>query len=504
MKKNLIYFISLLLVFSTHSQNLEDAIRYSDGETQGTARFKAMAGAFGALGADISGISINPAGAAIFNTSHGVLSASTKNNTKDVSYGSGMAKSSSNDIDLHQIGAAFVFKNYKKNSPWKKFVLSLFYERLQDFNSRFSVQGNTNNSIGSYFLQNANGLRLGNIRLLPGESVSQAYSDIGSTYGYQNQQGFLGFEGGILEPLDIDDDENTEYTSNIAPGNFFQEFDYLSLGNNGKFSVNMAFQYNEKIHLGLNLNSHFIDFEKNTYLFEENTNTGSLINEVNFENKLYTNGEGFSLQLGTIIKLSDELRFGFSYASPTWLTLREESTQYLSTVNDIDSQSYVVNPSVINIFPDYNLKTPGKITGSLAYIFGKSGLISFDYSRKNYANTSFDFRNSQINSNMNNAINENFTVSNTYRIGTELRQKNFSFRGGYKLIESPYKNKDIYGDLSGVSVGLGYNFGNSRLDLSYLNTQRELSQSLFNQGDLGSTTIDSNISDITLSLSINL
>jgi hypothetical protein len=173
-------------------------------------------------------------------------------------------------------------------------------------------------------------------------------------------------------------------------------------------------------------------------------------------------------------------------------------------VNDIDSQSYVVNPSVINIFPDYNLKTPGKITGSLAYIFGKSGLISFDYSRKNYANTSFDFGSSQMNSNMNNAINENFTVSNTYRIGTELRQKNFSFRGGYKLIESPYKNKDIYGDLSGVSFGLGYNFGNSRLDLSYLNTQRKLSQSLFNQGDLGSTTIDSNISDITLSLSINL
>ena len=80
MKKNLIYFFSLLLVFSLHSQGLEDAIRYSDGDTQGTARFKAMSGAFGALGGDISGISINPAGAAIFNTSQGVLSASTKNN----------------------------------------------------------------------------------------------------------------------------------------------------------------------------------------------------------------------------------------------------------------------------------------------------------------------------------------------------------------------------------------------------------------------------------------
>ena len=131
-------------------------------------------------------------------------------------------------------------------------------------------------------------------------------------------------------------------------------------------------------------------------------------------------------------------------------------------------------------------------------------MISFDYSRKNYANTSFDFGSILMNSNINNAINENFRVSNSYRIGTEFRQKKFSFRGGYKLIESPYKNKDIYGDLSGVSFGLGYNFGNSRIDLSYLNNQRKISQSLFNQGDLGSATIDSNIADITLSLSINL
>ncbi|MEC8248458.1 MAG: aromatic hydrocarbon degradation protein, partial [Bacteroidota bacterium] len=80
-----------------HSQGLEDAVRYSGGDTQGTARFKAMAGAFGALGADISGISINPAGAAIFNTSQGVLSASTKNNQKDALYGGGMANSSSNN-----------------------------------------------------------------------------------------------------------------------------------------------------------------------------------------------------------------------------------------------------------------------------------------------------------------------------------------------------------------------------------------------------------------------
>ena len=503
MKKNLIYIFSLMVINLMYAQDLEDAIRYGSGETQGTARFKAMAGAFGALGADLSGVSINPAGAAIFNTSHGVLSASTKTNTNDVSYGNGMANSSSNNVDLHQIGAAFVFKNYTKNSSWNKFVLSVFYERTNDFNTQFSVQGTSNNSVSSYFLQNANGLQLGDISAFEGETITQAYADIGSSYGYQNQQAFLGYNSYILEPASEDLD-NTAYESNIAPGTYNQQYDYLSLGNSGKFSANIAFQYNENISLGLNLNSHFIDFEKNTFLFEENTNAGSTINEVNFENKLYTNGEGFSLQLGTIIKLSDAFRFGFSYDSPTWLTLREESTQYLSTFSDIDNQGYIVNPAVVNIFPEYKLKVPGKITGSLAYVVGKLGLISFDYARKNYANTAYDFGNNQINTVLNNAIDENFTVSNSYKIGGELRQKKFSFRGGYKKIESPYKNKSLCGDLSGFSLGLGYNFGNSKLDVAYVNTNRTASQELYSSGNLGSTAVDTNISDFTISLSINL
>ncbi len=503
MKKNLIYIFSLMVINFMYTQDLEDAIRYSSGETQGTARFKAMSGAFGALGADISAVSINPAGSAIFSTSHGVLSASTKTNTKNVSYGNGMANSSSNNVDLHQIGAAFVFKNYKKDSFWNKFVFSLFYDRTNDFNTQFSAQGTSNNSISSYFLSNAEGLQLGNISALEGETISQAYAGIGSSYGYDHQQAFLGYNSYILEPVSEDLD-NINYTSNIAPGAYNQQYDYLSLGNSGKFSANIAFQYNDNISLGLNLNSHFIDFEKNTFLFEENNNAGSTINEVNFENKLYTKGEGFSLQLGTIIKLSDAFRFGFSYDSPTWLTLREESTQYLSTFSEIDSQGYVVNPTVINIFPEYKLKAPGKITGSLAYVVGKLGLISFDYARKNYANTAYDFRNNQINTLLNNTIDENFTVSNSYRIGGELRQKKFSFRGGYKMIESPYKDKSLYGDLSGFSLGLGYNFGNSRLDVAFVNTDRTTSQELYSSGDLGATTVDTNISDLTISLSINL
>ncbi len=202
-------------------------------------------------------------------------------------------------------------------------------------------------------------MNLENISVLPGESITDAYGAIGSSFGYRHQQAFLGYDSFILEPVSGDDD-NTAYTSNIAQGNFNQEYDHLTQGYNGKFSANLAMQYNKSIALGLNINSHFIDFRKSTYLFEENTNDGSTINEVNFENELYTTGEGFSLQLGTIVKLTDDIRIGLSYATPTWLTLREETTQYLSTFDDEASQGYVVNPSIVNIFPEYNLKTPGE------------------------------------------------------------------------------------------------------------------------------------------------
>ena len=140
----------------------------------------------------------------------------------------------------------------------------------------------------------------------------------------------------------------------------------------------------------------------------------------------------------------------------------------------------------------------------MAYVLGTSGLISFDFGHKNYTQTSFDTQNRQLNTALNNAIYNSLTTANSYRIGGELRLKKISLRGGYKLLESPYKDKNIYGDLKAFSLGLGYNFGNSRLDLSYENSKRTISQSLYNAGGLGSMNIDRNISDFTISLGMNL
>ena len=67
--KYILFWSTLLVSASIQAQNYNDAMRYSTEELTGTARFKGMSGAFGALGGDLSAFNINPAGSAVFNTS---------------------------------------------------------------------------------------------------------------------------------------------------------------------------------------------------------------------------------------------------------------------------------------------------------------------------------------------------------------------------------------------------------------------------------------------------
>ncbi|MBL4670547.1 MAG: hypothetical protein JKY30_14980 [Flavobacteriales bacterium] len=62
--KYLITYILTSLVFlsASFAQNEFDVLRYSTQDFYGEARFNAMGGSFGALGANMSALSINPGG----------------------------------------------------------------------------------------------------------------------------------------------------------------------------------------------------------------------------------------------------------------------------------------------------------------------------------------------------------------------------------------------------------------------------------------------------------
>ena len=491
------------------SQNISDALNYTNNNIDGSARFSSMGGAFGALGGEISSISANPAASAIFSDSYFSLSFASDKKTNDVSILNTSNSQDKSNLAMNQIGGVFVFNNIGAAKKWKKIVVGLSYDQTNNnFNEFFARDFTNSNSIDSFFLANAQGLRLDQISAFENESVTDAYVDIGNTFGYPHQQAFLGYESFILEPDSFDDD-NTSYTSNVAPGTFNQTYYSISRGYNGKFTANVGAQYSEKLSLGVNLNAHFVDYDNYNILEESNTNgqSGSLhITDINFENRLSGFGGGFSFQLGTIAKLTDWLRFGLTYDSPVWYSIKEETRQYLATrfVDQADEETTVVlDPNAINVFDEYTIQTPSKITGSLAFIINKLGLISFDYSRKDYSKMEFrtsDGVEDSHFSDLNWAIYNNLTVANSYKIGAEIRSNSMSYRAGYRIDGSPYRNTDYYSDRKGFSLGIGYKFKSSTIDLSFEKYNKQYKHQLYDAGLTNQASIDNNNTIIKLSI----
>ena len=129
-----------------------------------------------------------------------------------------------NNITLNQIGGVITFENLDKQTNWGKISLGITYNQTKNNFNEFSIYNfSNNNSIDSYFLNNANGLRLDQISAFDGESITDAYIDIGNIYGFSHQQAFLGYESFIIEPNEYTNDNSTYY-SNIQPGLFNQTY----------------------------------------------------------------------------------------------------------------------------------------------------------------------------------------------------------------------------------------------------------------------------------------
>lgn len=502
MKRIIPILIGVLFSLQFNAQDLRDAYRYSSDELNGTARFMAMSGAFGALGGDISAISINPASSAVLLSSAASVSLNYRNLAANTNYFGGTFKTDNNDFNLGNLGGALVF-NTSEKSNWRKFAIGLNYNTTQNFEENYLISGTSSNSIDSYFLNYANGVPLDLLQLRNGESISDLYSFLGENNGFAAQQAFLGFQAFVIEN-ETDNPNNTEYFSLIEPGNFDQRYNYVATGLNGKFTFNFGTQFKDFLFLGVNLNSHFINYENATEFSEFNNNPGSETNEVYFDNFLSTNGEGFSAQLGGIAKINDFLRLGVTYDTPTWYTIREEASQYLETFSDEFNEQVIVAPSIINIYPEYQLKTPGKLTGSVAILFGKQGLLSFDYSRKDFSNIEFKPENDLAFQQLNRQISDEMQAASTYKVGGEYRIQNLSLRAGYSFEESPFKDEARLGSKDGYSGGLGYNFGSFNLDLAYNHLSYTENVPLYNVGLINRANINRDLSNVTLSLNFGL
>lgn len=501
MKKYILAISAIISMNCVNAQEIPDAIRLAQENLNGTARFRAMGGAFGALGGDLSAINVNPAGSVVFANNQAGGTLSSFNTKNDADYFGSKTSQSENTFDLSQGGAVFIFEDRSGKSDWNKFSFALNYENTNNYdNSLFTKGTNPTNSVANYFLSYANGLPVKNI------NGSINYYDL----YYNEQQAYLGYNAYVIDPITNNDNEIV-YKSNVPSGaKYYQENSVIETGFNGKLSFNGAASYKDKVFFGLTLNSHFIDYVQSKSFYEKNdyvnTTTDYTVNNLKFNNELYAYGSGFSFNLGIIGKINKEIRAGLSYESPTWYKITEEFSQSIiaQSVNSVETlEPDVINPSDPIIYAPYKLRTPSKFTGSLAYIFGKKGLISIDYSIKDYSNTKFkdpygDF------ASVNNRMNDILDTTGEIRIGAEYRIKQFSLRAGHRSEESPYKNSWTIGSLKSYSGGLGYNFGDTKVDLSYTYAKRISNPSFFEQGFTDAAKINSVNNNISLTLLFEL
>ncbi|QWX82857.1 outer membrane protein transport protein [Cellulophaga sp. HaHaR_3_176] len=501
MKKSIVFVITLACSFAS-AQNINDVLRFNTSNTQGTARYQAMSGAFGALGGDLSSLNNNPAGSAVFNNSLISFSGTNYNLKNTVTTRSGIApRASNNNFQINQIGGVSVLKNSNPNSDWKKITLAFNYDRTQNFNSQYSAAYNTDTGIDNYFLNFAQGTPLGPLKLQNNEFIENAYLDIGASLGFADQQAFLGFFGGIIDPVDINNDNNTDYISLTKYNTVNQNYRKTTSGYNDKFTFNIASQYQENLYLGASINVHSILYDQLNELSENGYDADSEVQFSSFDNYLRTQGNAFSFSLGAIAKVNDAIRLGGSYESPTWYRLFDESSQQINS-NIADGDIGFLDLNIINVYEKYTIKTPSKLTGSLALVFGTDGLLSLDYGYQDMSQAELRPESDSNFADENIFISQQLQAVSSLRLGGEYRIKQISLRGGYHYEQTPYINERI-GDLNGISGGIGYSFGPSKLDMAINTYSRDINENVLSTDTAPTFSIDQKNTNVTLTYTVN-
>ena len=288
--------IIILLFFCgsySSSQTIQELLNYSIDNPNGTARFEAMGGAFGALGGDLSAININPASSSVFNDNeYGFTLATQKKSNNSIFFGNPAATNNSK-FSFNQGGGVWLLKNYGEGKI-KKLSFSINAQTNNSYDDFIEIRGkNTINSIDKFFLNNSNGFNADDLSVGNNETVSGVYKFLGQNYGYSAQQAFLAYQAYLLN-FDVNTNSfvsQARYDSGVDQRHILE-----SKGVNTKYNLNISMQFKEDYYFGLNINTHEIRSETYTIHKESNFSVNSPINEITFENSIVTGGEGFSFQ----------------------------------------------------------------------------------------------------------------------------------------------------------------------------------------------------------------
>lgn len=444
-----IFILALLsasFIGSAFAQGEMDAFNLSYTDLKGTARSVAMGGAFGALGGDISGIAINPAGIGVYTTSEIVTTVNFSNTrTRTDLFGS---KTNDSKFKFSFDNLAFVgtVPLHSDIAPLINFGFS--YNRVQSFDRKYTMNGHfLDRSQTQYIADRVNSFDRDNgIPVRDLELGADPFFDRPSEYWL----GALAFGTGMITPRTAGGSQYrpiTETMNNPSVDNYLHVYERGSVDS---YDFNMGTTFADMLSAGVSISVTDINYNVTSLytedLFEGNSTDAS--HGYDFDNQLRTEGSGWQVKAGLIFKPVQELRIGVAYHSPTWYNMTDSYTVLMDAFNGRPNVSSRREEGLV--FSDYKFRTPDKWVFSLAGVIAQRAIISADYELTNYSRMHLRDANG-FDSGANQDIKDDFRNSSTLRVGAEIRlTPQFSGRVGYMWQQSPVKDILVNGSADGL------------------------------------------------------
>lgn len=536
MKRILIPTLIAMVAPSVCAQSSIDALSVTQSDFKGTARFMGMGGAFTALGGDLSTLTQNPAGIAVYRRSE--IGA-----TLDINMQKTKSQSISNSVSNNQTKASCSNFGYvgvaNLGGVMSTFQWGVSYGRTVSFDRLVGgYQIPTSTSLTNYVAAYTNGT---NPDLL----------NFGENYNpYQNYQdnldwlSILSYSSFMINSMPNNMSEYSGLYQNGTTGDAMirvHEKGYVD-----QYSFNFGGNFNDIVYWGLGIGVTDLNYVRATEYSESmsdariysRTAGGMTTGDAGYylDNYKRINGTGWDIKFGLIFKPIQELRIGAAIHSPTWYNLTQQyvgATEY--SFSDPNAPESKDNPLTGNEYTDdayftWKLKSPWRIMVGAAGVIGNSFIISADYEYAAYPDMSIktaqydnygyvtDYLEDPA---LKGDIKTYTQGQNTVRVGAEYRiTPRLSARVGYNVTTSNIKDdvrrgeKEVFTSgtdksysldksTQNISCGLGYSFGAFHVDATYVHTSRESTLMAFTNsavGDAPSFKVNDNNNQLVFSV----
>ena len=467
----------------------------------GTARSSAMGGAYTSLGADLSSISMNPAGLGMYRSSEIGLSTNlivSQYQNKGPLVTNGNADNNT-AFKLNNIGLAL--NMYEGLGDVTSFTFGFSYNRLADFNYNNSVTIRPDNqSLTQIFAYQLWGI--------PSRDIEIGSNPWGNLDIYPNEWGaILGYQTGLIGAYSEPQDPNwgdrydelrfkTYYPQGIRKPAYNSgessttlighSLKTISKGGVSEYNIAGGFNVLNNFYVGVSIGLNDI-YQKQDILYTETyTHNDADIpaNSMSYQQHTRISGAGANIKVGIIANPVGGLRVGLAIHTPTWNTITKHYSASMGT--NFDSGNYFQSSDTWVY--EYRFSSQPRLLTGASYTFGNLGIISLDYEcdfynwmRIRVPSTERYYIDGDGNprdefADLKEAVKESYKPRHTFRIGAELKPTpQFSLRAGYAHQGSflkdenaifneplPYKSYNISG-------GIGYRFNNYiSLDLAYV------------------------------------